>query len=316
MKKLLLFLSALLAGVVLYGQAKKPTIMVVPSDNWCVQRGFTEVYDNLGKMIQVPDYRTALQNDSDLLLAISKINEMMAERGFPLKNLESVLKSLENQAAEDELLTSSYGSALSESPIDRLKRTAKADIWMQLTYTINYVGPKRSLTFNLQGLDAYTDKQIAGASGTSSPSFTSEIAILIEEAILMHIDSFNAQLQTYFDDLFANGREITVRIKVWDDFPDGLEAEFNGRELGMIIEDWMADNTVEGRFNTTDATQNTMLFEQVRIPMEMEERGKMRAIDARRWVSYLRTYLKNTYGIESKLMMQGLGQAQLVIGEK
>lgn len=316
MKKLLLFLSALLAGVVLYGQAKKPTIMVVPSDNWCVQRGFTEVYDNLGKMIQVPDYRTALQNDSDLLLAISKINEMMAERGFPLKNLESVLKSLENQAAEDELLTSSYGSALSESPIDRLKRTAKADIWMQLTYTINYVGPKRSLTFNLQGLDAYTDKQIAGASGTSSPSFTSEIAILIEEAILMHIDSFNAQLQTYFDDLFANGREITVRIKVWDDFPDGLEAEFNGQELGMIIEDWMADNTVEGRFNTTDATQNTMLFEQVRIPMEMEERGKMRAIDARRWVSYLRTYLKNTYGIESKLMMQGLGQAQLVIGEK
>ena len=187
---------------------------------------------------------------------------------------------------------------------------------MQLTYTINYVGPKRSLTFNLQGLDAYTDKQIAGASGTSSPSFTSEIAILIEEAILMHIDSFNAQLQTYFDDLFANGREITVRIKVWDDFPDGLEAEFNGQELGMIIEDWMADNTVEGRFNTTDATQNTMLFEQVRIPMEIEERGKMRAIDARRWVSYLRTYLKNTYGIESKLMMQGLGQAQLVIGEK
>lgn len=316
MKKLLLFLSALLAGVVLYGQAKKPTIMVVPSDNWCVQRGFTEVYDNLGKMIQVPDYRTALQNDSDLLLAISKINEMMTERGFPLKNLESVLKSLENQAAEDELLTSSYGSALSESPIDRLKRTAKADIWMQLTYTVNYVGPKKSLTFNLQGLDAYTDKQIAGASGTSSPSFTSEIAILLEEAVLMHIDSFNAQLQTYFDDLFANGREITVRIKVWDDFPDGLEAEFNGQELGMIIEDWMADNTVEGRFNTTDATQNTMLFEQVRIPMEMEERGKMRAIDARRWVSYLRTYLKNTYGIESKLMMQGLGQAQLVIGEK
>lgn len=316
MKKLLLFLSALLAGVVLYGQAKKPTIMVVPSDNWCVQRGFTEVYDNLGKTIQVPDYRTALQNDSDLLLAISKINEMMAERGFPLKNLESVLKSLENQAAEDELLTSSYGSALSESPIDRLKRTAKADIWMQLTYTVNYVGPKKSLTFNLQGLDAYTDKQIAGASGTSSPSFTSEIAILLEEAVLMHIDSFNAQLQTYFDDLFANGREITVRIKVWDDFPDGLEAEFNGQELGMIIEDWMADNTVEGRFNTTDATQNTMLFEQVRIPMEMEERGKMRAIDARRWVSYLRTYLKNTYGIESKLMMQGLGQAQLVIGEK
>jgi hypothetical protein len=187
---------------------------------------------------------------------------------------------------------------------------------MQLTYTVNQVGPKRSLTFNLQGLDAYTDKQIAGASGTSEPSFTSELAILIEQAVLMHIDNFNAQLQSHFDDIFANGREIVVRIKTWDDAGFDLEEEFDGDELGMIIEDWMSDNTKHGRFNTTDATENMMLFEQVRIPLEMEEDGKVRQVDARRWVNGLRKYLKSEYDIESKLMMQGLGQAQLVIGAK
>lgn len=267
-------------------------------------------------MVTVPDYTAALQNSSDLLLAISKINEMMTERGFPLKNLESCLKTMNNQSAEDDLLTSRDGASVAESPIDKLKKVAKADIWIQLTYTVNAVGPKKSLTFNLQGLDAYTDKQIAGASGTSSPSFTSEIAILIEEAVLMHIDSFNAQLQSHFDDLFTNGREIIVRIKTWDDFEDGLETEYDGQELGSIIEDWMSDNTVQGRFNTTDATENMMLFEQVRIPLETEVDGKIRQIDARRWVGELRKYLKSKYGIESKLMMQGLGQAQLVIGGK
>lgn len=316
MKRLVLLMASLFVCATLFAQAKKPTIMVVPSDNWCVQNGYTQKFDNMGTEMTLPDYRAALQQNSDLLLAISKINEMMAEREFPLKNLESSLKTLMNQEAEDAMLTNKEGGGVAESPIDKLKKVAKADIWMQLTYTVNQVGPKRSLTFNLQGLDAYTDKQIAGASGTSEPSFTSELAILIEQAVLMHIDNFNAQLQSHFDDIFANGREIVVRIKTWDDAGFDLEEEFDGDELGMIIEDWMSDNTVHGRFNTTDATENMMLFEQVRIPLEMEEDGKVRQVDARRWVNGLRKYLKSEYDIESKLMMQGLGQAQLVIGAK
>ena len=288
--------------------------MVVPSDLWCNKNGYTQTFDNQGTPITVPNYDAALQNDADLMLAISKINEMMTERGFPLKNLESALKTLRNQAAEDAMLSSKEGGAVAETPMDKLKKVAKADIIMQLTYTINQTGPKRSLTFNLQGLDAYTDKQIAGASGTGSPSFTTELPILLEEAVLSHIDPFNSQLQGYFEDLFANGREIVVRIKTWDNIDYDLEEEFDGEMLSAIIENWMADNTVQGRFNTSVATENQMMFEEVRIPLEMEENGRVRAVDARRWVNMLRKYLKDTYGVESKLMMQGLGQAQLVIG--
>lgn len=287
--------------------------MVVPSDNWCVEHNFTETYDNLGKQVTVPNYKAALQNDSDLLLAIAKINEMMAERGFPLKNLESSLKSLENQSAEDAMLTGKDGAEVAESPIDKLKKVAKADIWMQLSWKINKTGPKKSLTFILQGLDAYTDKQVAGSSGTGAQTMGEDVAIMLEEAVLAHIDQFNSQLQEHFDDMAANGREISVRIKVWDDFEDGLEADFDGKELGEIIEDWLAENTVQGRFNTSDMTENMALFEQVRIPLYND---KGRSMDARSWVRGLQKYLKDNFSIEAKLMMQGLGQAQLVIGGK
>ncbi len=297
-----------------FAQAKKPTIMVVPSDLWCNKNGYTQTFDNQGTPKIVPNYEAALLNDADLMLAISKINEMMAERGFPLKNLESALKTLQNQSAEDAMLTSKDGASVAESPIDKLKKVAKADIIMQLTYTINQIGPKRSLTFNLQGLDAYTDKQIAGSSGTGSPSFSTELPILLEEAVLSHIDLFNSQLQAYFDDLFTNGREIVVRIKLWDNSNYDLEEEFDGEMLGTIIENWMSDNTVQGRFNTSVATENQMLFEEVRIPLEEEVNGKVRGVDARRWVGGLRKYLKDNFEVESKLMMQGLGQAQLIIG--
>ena len=307
-KRLFLVFILLAGSMALFAQAKKPSIMVVPSDNWCKNNGFMEA--------DGPNYQAALQDNSDVLLAISKIGEMMTERGFDLKNLESCLKTMKSQSAEDAMLSNKSGSEVAESPIDKLKKTAKADIILQLTWVLNQKGPQRSVTFNLQGLDAYTDKQVAASSGTGSYSYTTELAILLEEAVLEHIDNFNAQLMAHFEDMAENGREIIVRIKVWDDFEDGLETEYDGKELGEIIEDWMADNTVKGRFTTTDATENMMLFEGVRIPLYVEKDGKTRAIQARDWVSNLRKYLKNTYSRESKLMMQGIGQAQLVIGEK
>lgn len=288
--------------------------MIVPSDVWCNTNGYMMEFDNQGKIVKVPDYKKALQENADLLLVISKINELMADRGFPLKNLESSLKTLESEAAEDAMLTSKGGGEVNESPIDKLKKVAKADIWMQMTWTVNTTGPKKSITFNLQGLDAYTDKQIAGASGTGEPSFTAELPVLLEEAVLAHLDNFNVQLQNHFDDMFTNGREIILRIKTWNTWEYDLESEdFGDDELSSLIEKWVTDNTVQGRFNTTDATENMMLFEQVRIPL-FDEAGK--AIDARKWANGLRKYLKDTYQIESKLMMKGLGQAQLVLGEK
>jgi hypothetical protein len=312
-KILLTAALALCLSAAAYSQAKKPTIMVVPSDVWCNKNGYITTYDNQGTEVKVPNYKAALQDNTDLLLVISKINELMQERGFPLKNLESSLKSLDNQAAEDAMLMSKSGAAAAETPIDKLKQVAKADIWMQMTWSINQTGPKKSITFNLQGLDAYTDKQVAGASGTGQPSFSSELPVLLEEAVLSHIDNFNAQLQAHFDDMAANGREVALRIRVWDSFDGDLESDYEGNELRNIIEDWVSDNTVNKQFSTTDATEKIMLFEQVRIPLYNE---KNRPLDTRGWAVGLQKMLQSKYQIEAKVMMKGLGQAQLVIGEK
>lgn len=313
LKSIIIALFALIVSVSVFSQAKKPTIMVVPSDNWCVKNNFVTVFDNMGSTIKIPDYRKALQESTELLNVISKINEMMTERGFPLKNLESAMKSMQSQTAEDAMLTSKTGADINESPIDKLKKVAKADIIMQLTWSINQTGPRRSITFNLQGIDAYTDKQIAGASGTGQPSFSAELPVLLEEAVLAHIDNFNSQLQKHFDDLFANGREVSLRITTFSSFTGDLENEYGGKELSEIIENWVSDNTVKNRFSLSDATENTMLFEQVRIPLyDMNNRP----VDTRGWARDLQKMLADRYKITAKLMTRGLGQAQLVIGEK
>jgi len=109
-----------------------------------------------------------------------------------------------------------------------------------------------------------------------------------------------------------------VMIRVWANWGQNLESEFGpeSKELSEIIDDWFFDNCVQGRFNLSDASENFMRFEQVRIPMmRTDERGRERAVDTRSFVSDLRKYLSGM-GITSKLYLRGLGEAWLILGEK
>lgn len=314
MKQLIFAFLLVLCTASAFSQAKKPTIMVVPSDNWMDKNGYMMEFNNQGKISYVPDYRTAGVKNKDLSPVMNTIQNLLTDRGFPPKILSEELKKLESQAAEDAMLTSKGGGELNESPIDKLKAVAKADIILYVNWDINDLGFEKSISFELGAVDAYTSKPMGGSNGTGKPSMTAETAVLLKEAILENFDEFANGLQSQFDVMFEQGREIILRIKTWDTWEYDLESEdFGDDELSSLIENWVTDNTVQGRFSTTDATENMMLFEQVRIPL-YDEKGK--AVDARKWANGLRKYLKVTYQIESKLMTKGLGQAQLVLGEK
>ena len=318
MKKIIFYiLFSFLLNLQSFGQAKKPTLMVVPADVWCKENGYWQTFDNQGTKVGIPNYKEAFQSNQDLLLVIGKINTLFADRGFPLKNLESVIKDLEQQSAEDAMTASkTSGAALAESPLDKLLKRAKADIIIQVTWKVNQTGPKKSITFNMQGLDSYSNKQIAGIPGgaTGQPSFSSELPVLLEEAVLSHVDNFISQLQQHFEDLLANGREVSIKVKVFEGTGVDLETEYGGKELTEIINEWMEKNTVAGRFNKSDATENFIDFEQVRIPLYDENQ---KAMYTEKFVRKLMKYLKDPpYNLTCKVMTKGLGRAQIVIGEK
>lgn len=310
MKKIYFTLTGLLFTLIVYGQAKKPTLMILPSDNWCTQRYFMTEFDNQGTKQSVPNYKQAFQEDTELGQVISKIGALMIDKGFPLKDVEQELKAIETRNAEDNMTSSkTSGASISESPLDILKKRAKADIIIQIWWKVNKVDDQKSVSFVMEAFDAYTSKRIASSTGNGTPS-SDIIPVQLEKAILANIDPFTAQLQSHFDDMFTNGREIMLTVKIWDSWENDLETEFDGEELTDIIDDWMAKNTVSGRYNMTDATENVIRFEQVRIPI-YDDKG--RAIDARAFAKDLRKFLKaEPYLVESKLMTRGLGEAIIV----
>ena len=297
-------------------QIKKPELMVFPSDAWCIANGYYTEVDNMGKIKKVPEYQQAFQENMGLKLAVAKLNDLMAERGFPLKSLEQEIKNLEQRRMEDNLTMSKAGNELAESPMDEVLRRAKSDIRLELSWEVKDFGPKHSLSYILEAFDAYTGKSIGAAAATGAPSFSADVDVLLEEAIVANMDNFNARLMDHFTEMQEIGREVSLDIKVFANNEAGvdLETEYDGDELIDIINDWLQKNTVQGRFSMPYASENIANFTQVRIPV-YDERG--RAIDANGFAKSLAKVLKKEpFNIPCKVLVKGLGYAVIIIGEK
>ncbi len=322
MNRLTILAIVLAFSTIVFGQAKKPTIMVVPSDAWCVEHGYIAGEDAYGNPI--PDYQKAMQENSDMRIIVSKMGGIMAARDFPMKSLEAELKKI---AKDDAMLSAlaldqNDNRFIEESAVDKLLRSAGADIVVDVSFTIK-TGMKKQVAFNVQALDAYTSKIISGNTGVSTPSASAPIETLLEESVLSYMDQFTADLQHHFDDLFANGREIRLTLMRWDDSYVDFETlfDYNGieAELADIIEVWMAENTVETRYSLELRSANMLRFEQVRIPLYAKNiAGREVAIESSAWARGLSTFLRgDKYGnIPVKVMPKGLGEVWLILGDQ
>lgn len=294
--------------------AKKPTLVILPSDNWCSQRYFMMSFDNQGSSVKVPDYSKAFLEDTELPLVISKVGQLLTAQGYSLKDAEMELKNINIKTAEDNVTYSkSSGAQFVESPLDILKRRVKADIIVQINWNIYKDNGGKSCSFTLEAIDSYTNKRIATSSGTGTAS-NAIVPSIIEEAVKTHIPAFDIQMDKWYMLQKSQGREIVLTVRIWDNWDRDLETEYDGEELIDCIQEWMRSNTVGESFSLTDATENMAQFEQVRIPL-IDSKGK--AQDARAFATSLRKHLaKAPYNIASKVMVRGLGEAIIVLGEK
>lgn len=310
MKRVAIFVFCILLSFAASAQRMmKPSVMVVPSDSWCNSNGYTikeggETY---------PDYRKAFLENSDLGNVISEINNIMADRGFPLENLETTLKSLKTEGVERKLYTDADGNAIQSSPLDEIYRAAAADIVLQLSWKVNKTGPKQTITFNLQALDSYTNKQVAGAEGTGTPSFSADVPTLLEEAVVSHMDVFCDRLLKHFLDMKLNGREVSIDFLLGKSASVDFTAEYDDQELSEVITRLVASNAVNHSFGKGPATETMLQFRSVRVPIADED-GL--SVDAYAFARKITKKLKGEpYNLTVKVIAKGLGKAVVIIGE-
>ena len=309
---LVLLLS--LASYTVLGQnvAKTPSLMILPSDNWCTMRYYTQTLDNQGSKTVVTDYARAFREDIELGPVISQIGGILAEKGFIIKDVEQAVKNLQIRTAENNVTQSRNGDILAETDLDVIKNQVRADIMIQVYWHVIKQGDGKSVQFTLEAFDCYSDMRIPATITGIGKAGNSSIPVLLANEIKKNIDNFTQSLQSYYDGLSTKGRAIKVNIRRWSGWDKDLDSEFDNITLLDIIEDWISEHAFQGSYNLTGSTADIATFEQVQIAA-FDQRG--RAVDARRFCSQLRIYLKNKYAISSKILNRGMGEVTLVLGE-
>ncbi len=294
---------------------KKATFMVMPSTQWMTLNNYVTTIDNQGESVDVYNYKKAMSQDIDLLPVIAKIEGILKSRGLQTINMQAKLADLDIERSEDAMLTSKTSkSTVVESAYDRLVKRAKADYLVYITWNIVKSGPNRSVTFTMQAKDAYTLEDASSVSGNGKGSFDASLPVILEEVVLTHIDPFLAQVTEHVEDIFTNGRKVKFVVKKWPSWDGDLEKEFDGKELREIIEDWLRDNTVNGQYSSENSTENIIEFNNVRIPT-LDANGK--GLDANNFFRPLSKVLKEPpYLITNRMVVNGLGKVQIVLGEK
>lgn len=309
------FVSFLLSSLIYtaYCQApKKPSLIILPSDNWCTERYFIQKFDNQGTTTVMSDYERAFKEDVELPMVISTVGGFLAEKGYAVKDAEQATKNLRTTIAENNATMSKSGVSLAENTLDVIKNRVKADILVQISWTYLGSGANQTTQFTIETFDCYSGLRIPATITGFGKGSKSSIVSVLEKGIPSKLGDFDKKLQAYFDELAGKGREISLDVRRWADWENDFDTEYDGEPLTDIIEKWVADNTVNASYNMTESDENIAKFEQVHIPV-FNDRGT--ALDARNFASKFRVYLKNKLGIPAKVISSGLGRAVIIIGD-
>ena len=315
--KNLFLLAIMVIGMVACGsnsvdvkQTQKPTMLVMPSDQLLQEHGALRTQQELGKKLQIRDYNKYLLSDENSKFIISTIQQAFIDFGYPLNDLEQMIKSINDQDMIDEV------SSIKKDAKTILLTTAKPDIILELDYNMttdrSSADREKKLTYTIRAIDAFSNKVVATIQETGMTNKDDNTAAgIMAKALKKSTSDFTKQINDYYNDIVANGRDITVRVTIDEGEPFQMDDESAlGSSYADYVIDYMKANTLMGAYNMQRNTDTELYFTNVRIKTLNDNGTQYSAYDFARELS---AALNKDCGVKSKNISQGLREATITI---
>lgn len=320
MKRLLTFAMAALIGLgtMLAADAKKPKIILFPSDDWCINKGY--MLD-----ANTPDYERAMR-DEDMDGAVAVMGDMMAELGYEMFSLKQELKNLHTEAAFRTSVQSKGDGTIMESDRDLITRNVGVDFMVELTLNVKPSGARRTVEFKVATIDAASNKILHGDVGSSKAS-SGPISLLVKEAVNGYFENFCDKIDLAFTNIEKKGREGSITIEIADDCPlcfeDEITVDGESGELADYITYWLEERAVDGNCSLTHKSREQMRLDQVRFPLFAQvaaggfgsKKGKVKALTMEEFIKPIATDL-GRLGVSVTTVPIGQGKVFVVLGGK
>ena len=290
-----------------------PTIIVFPADSWMNDHGYMRTFDNDGETEYIPRYNDAFVQTREIGTVIQAIQKVLEERKFEHEDLQSLLKDMKRERAE-EMANEADGDAAEKGAMDELMQQARPDIRVDVDYAVSNVGPRKNISYTLKAVDAYTSEQISSVEGSIQMTMD-PTDLALRKAVAGNCDDFCQQMVDYFLDLRENGRKINVVFRA----AKGAGINFIKDEIGddddtydEFLYAWVKKHAVKNACKKGRKSANMVEFKSVRIPF-FDESGE--PIEAEDWAKGVRKAFKSETGIKvAKGQANTLGRVNLLVG--
>jgi len=311
---------------------KKPTITILPDQNFLIDQGFKKMTkpNSDGNQTVLPDYTRAYQESNDIRTAIALLEDMLQRRGYqPINAFAAQQSAVEDKAFDQAFSGAENGGEIEVSDLDKLLNGAKADIFWEFDWKVNDNGFDKKLNYTVRAVDAYLKTSIATATDEGPSSFSASMPELLAQAVTDKIDGFLVKHQTHFKDIIDNGRPVKLSFRTAGTMMDIpitfdylIEDEYGEIELGDLIIGYVGNNAVKsgnGVANfTTERTQTRMTLSNVRIPLEITLKSRygesVISNDATQFIKAMQNDFRRNLDIDGTVITIGLGEAVFVIG--
>lgn len=287
-----------------------PTIMVLPSDALLQKLSCITELENQGSISYKRDYQKSLINNSDLKFVIASIEELFANAGYPLENMEQQLKQIINEKSMDEM------EDISKDPRTLLMNTVRPDYVIDIDYNYSQDplsrNPKKILSYVLTAINTYTNKSIASITRTNlNTQEQTPLATIIKKDLTENISNFQTQIKSEFTNEISNGIEITLRLTTENNASFSFSDECLGTEnYNDWLNNWLKKNTFRSSFKPVKNTDKELKYTNVKIKPKLENGQRYSAFD---FANDLKKDFSKSCGIKAINRTQGIGDAYIVV---
>ncbi len=288
-----------------------PHVMVVPDLIYCKSHGFTQQFDNNGITEIIPDYERALSEDPSLHAALTQIAQLITDRNSDIVIVD-IIEAI-NSAKEDRMMMNVNSGDESESIEEAIIRNSLADILVKVQFDLIKNGPQYSVSYVLNGTDAYTNRNFAPISGLGKASTSANPIALLREAVFENMEAFTGKLMSYYTSMTTKGRMVAFEIKTTSTSSFNMSSKVGEYTLREQIEDFLYDNSVDGNGLERVQSGNSFLrYQGVYIPLISTIRGRQRKQGAKDVAQKLVNFLEEK-GISADFKVRGLGKVNIYI---
>jgi len=221
-----------------------PTVMVVP-----FRKG-------------AESYEEAIRNNSDMRMAISKVNEGFIGEGVETKDLLTCLNNAETYRIR-------MGDGMSLDDAILVNSGADVSVSVDINQDVNESGVRISLT--LQAIEVATGNTLATKSEISGRKRTSADILCGVMAKAM-IGGFMKQISTRMATKISTGQSVAVRFTIDPGSAVDMDTEINNiMPLSDILVSWVKRHAKNGRYHTQGRTSTLLAFSDIFVDNSVEE---------------------------------------------